>query len=71
MDTRHVDQALVALVTLKTQWARLPIHDKIQYLKQIQQQTLTHAQRWVDAEIKAKQLRASSPLIGAEARRGA
>jgi hypothetical protein len=56
MDTRHVDQALVALValvTLKTQWARLPIHDKIQYLKQIQQQTLNHAQRWVDAEIKA------------------
>ena len=67
MDTRHVDQALTALGTRKTQWARLPIRDKIRYLKQIQQLTLTHAQRWADAETKAKQLRAGSPLIGAEA----
>ncbi len=67
MDTRHVDQALTVLDTRKTQWARLPIRDKIGYLRQIQQLALTHAQRWADAETKAKQLRAGSPLVGAEA----
>jgi aldehyde dehydrogenase (NAD(P)+) len=67
MDTRHVDQTLTALGTRKTQWARLPIRDKIRYLTQIQQLALTHAQRWADAETKAKQLRAGSPLVGAEA----
>ena len=67
MDTRHVDQALTALGARKTQWARLPIRDKIGYLKQIQQLALTHAQRWADAETKAKQLTPGSPLIGAEA----
>ena len=67
MDTRHVDQALTALGARKTQWARLPIRDKTGYLKQIQQLALTHAQRWADAETKAKQLTPGSPLIGAEA----
>ena len=67
MDTRHVDQALTALDARKTQWARLPIRDKTGYLKQIQQLALTHAQRWADAETKAKQLTPGSPLIGAEA----
>ena len=54
MDTRHVDQALTALDARKTQWARLPVRDKTGYLKQIQQLALTHAQRWADAETKAK-----------------
>jgi hypothetical protein len=48
MDTRQVDQALAGLGTRKTQRARLPIRDKIRYLKQIQQPTLTHAQRRAD-----------------------
>ena len=72
MDTRHVDQALTVLDTRKTQWARLPIRDKIGYLRQIQQLALTHAQRWADAETKAKQLRAgcrwSAPRPGSAAR---
>ena len=67
MDTRHVDQALATLGAHKTQWARLPIRDKIGYLKQIRQLALTHAQRWADAETKAKQLTPGSPLVGAEA----
>ena len=67
MDTRQADQALTALGARKTQWARLPIRDKIGYLKQIQQLALTHAQRWADAETKAKQLTPGSPLAGAEA----
>ena len=67
MDTCQADQALAALSARKTAWARLPIQDKISYLKQIRQLALTHAQRWADAETKAKQLDPGSPLIGAEA----
>ena len=67
MDTRHVDQALTGLGARKTQWARLPVRDKIGYLEQIQRLALAHAQRWADAETKAKQLTPGSPLIGAEA----
>ena len=67
MDTRHVDQALTALGARKTQWARLPVQGKIRYLRQIRRLALTHAQRWADAEIKAKQLTPGSPLAGAEA----
>jgi aldehyde dehydrogenase (NAD(P)+) len=67
METRQADQALATLGAAKTQWARLPVQDKISYLKQIRQLTLTHAQRWADAETKAKQLTPGSPLIGAEA----
>jgi aldehyde dehydrogenase (NAD(P)+) len=67
MDTRHLDQALAALDARKTEWARLPIRDKIGHLKQVRQLALTHAQRWADAETKAKQLTPGSPLIGAEA----
>lgn len=67
MDTRQVDQALAALGARKTAWARLPIRDKIRYLNRIRGLALTHAQRWADAETKAKQLTPGSPLIGAEA----
>ncbi len=67
VDTGQLDQALARLAGRKTAWARLPVKDKIQYLTQIRQAALANAQRWVDAETKAKQLRARSPLIGAEA----
>jgi len=67
VDTGQLDQALAGLAGRKTAWARLPVKDKIQYLTQIRQAALANAQRWVDAETKAKQLRAGSPLIGAEA----
>ena len=67
MDTRQLDQVLTRLADHKTVWARLPIKDKIQYLMEVRQATLANAQRWADAETKAKQLRAGSPLVGAEA----
>jgi aldehyde dehydrogenase (NAD(P)+) len=67
VDTRHLDQLLAKLADRKTMWARLPIKDKIQYLTEVRQATLANAQRWVDAETKAKQLQAGSPLVGAEA----
>ena len=67
MDTRNLDMALATLAEHKTVWARLPIKDKIQYLIEVRQATLGNAQRWADAETKAKQLHAGSPLVGAEA----
>ena len=67
VDTGQLDQALAGLTGHKTAWARLPVKDKIQYLTQIRRSALANAQRRVDAETKAKQLRAGSPLIGAEA----
>jgi aldehyde dehydrogenase (NAD(P)+) len=67
VDTQHLDQLLAKLADHKTIWARLPIKDKIQYLTEVRQATLANAQRWADAEVKAKQLRAGSPLVGAEA----
>jgi aldehyde dehydrogenase (NAD(P)+) len=67
VDTQHLDQALATLDEHKTVWARLPIKDKIQYLIEVRQATLDNAQRWAEAEIKAKQLQVGSPLVGAEA----
>jgi aldehyde dehydrogenase (NAD(P)+) len=67
VDTRQLDQVLARLADHKTRWARLPVKDKIQYLREVRQATLANAQRWADAETKAKQLRAGSPLVGAEA----
>jgi aldehyde dehydrogenase (NAD(P)+) len=67
VDTGQLDQVLGRLAEHKTVWARLPIKDKIQYLVEVREATLANAQRWADAETKAKQLRAGSPLIGAEA----
>jgi len=67
VDTDHLDEALAKVASHKTVWARLPIKDKIQYLLEIRQAALDNAQQWADAETKAKQLRAGSPLVGAEA----
>ena len=66
MDTRHLDQVLTKLADHKTVWARLPIKDKIQYLIEVRQATLANAERWADAETKAKKLHIGSPLVGAE-----
>jgi len=67
VDTQHLDQVLAKAGDRKTVWARLPIKDKIQYLVEVREAALAHAQRWADAETKAKQLRDGSPLVGAEA----
>ncbi len=67
MDTQQLDQVLTKVADHKTVWARLPIKDKIQYLIEVRQATVANAQRWADAETKAKQLRVGSPLVGAEA----
>ena len=67
VDTGALDHVLTGLADHRTVWARLPIKDKIQYLTEVRQATLANAERWADAETKAKQLRVGSPLVGAEA----
>ncbi len=66
MDTDHIDQVLGGLHDRRTQWARLPIRDKIHYLEEVREGVLANAQRWVDAEAEAKQFAADSTLVGAE-----
>jgi aldehyde dehydrogenase (NAD(P)+) len=66
MDQSHIDETLERLADHKAWWAQLPIKEKIQYLKEVQRGVLAQAERWVEAEAKAKGLKPDSPLVGAE-----
>jgi aldehyde dehydrogenase (NAD(P)+) len=66
VDTAAIDEVLDRLQKNRTRWARLPIPDKIELLRDVQQRVLTASQRWVDAEVDAKGLAPDSPLVGAE-----
>jgi aldehyde dehydrogenase (NAD(P)+) len=66
MDTATIDLLLEGLEQNKTLWARLPIPEKIDLLRDVQKQVLAASQRWVDAEVAQKGLDHDSPLIGAE-----
>jgi aldehyde dehydrogenase (NAD(P)+) len=66
MDQSLIDQKLERLADHKAWWAQLPIKEKVQYLKEVQRGVLAQAERWVEAEAKAKGLRPDSPLVGAE-----
>jgi aldehyde dehydrogenase (NAD(P)+) len=66
MDQSLIDEKLHRLADHKAWWAQLPIKDKVQYLKEVQRGVLAQAERWVEAEAKAKGLRPDSPLVGAE-----
>ena len=63
---RAVDARLVRLDERKRSWARLPIADKVHYLRAVQQLVLRHAERWVQAGAEAKELEPGSLLVGAE-----
>ena len=60
MDQTDIDEALERLADNKAWWAQLPIKDKVQYLKEVQRGVLAQAERWVEAEAKAKGLRPDS-----------
>jgi aldehyde dehydrogenase (NAD(P)+) len=66
MDQSTIDVKLERLANHKAWWAQLPIKEKIQYLKEVQRGVLAQAERWVEAEAKAKGLKPDSPLVGAE-----
>jgi aldehyde dehydrogenase (NAD(P)+) len=66
MDQSNIDEKLERLAKHKEWWAQLPIKEKVQYLKEVQRGVLAQAERWVEAEAKAKGLKPDSPLVGAE-----
>lgn len=66
MDTTHIDIAIDELAARKTEWARLPIEDKIHYLDTIKAHTAQVARSWVEDAVKAKGLSMDSPLAGEE-----
>jgi aldehyde dehydrogenase (NAD(P)+) len=61
-----IDEVLQRLDERKESWARLPISNKIELLRDVQQRVLDDSQRWVDAEATAKGLDPASSLVGAE-----
>jgi aldehyde dehydrogenase (NAD(P)+) len=67
MDTEAIDRSLERLADNKTRWARLPIPQKIQLLRQVSQRVLDVSERWAAAEVEAKGLSRRSSLVGAEA----
>lgn len=66
METAPLDRPLQVLADHKQRWARLPIRDKIQYLSEVRDLAVAHAQDWVDAGTAMKDLPAESPLEGSE-----
>lgn len=66
MDEALLDADVKVMVDAKTQWARLPIKDKIVYLEQVKDQLLQHAEEWVDVGRRLKDFAEDSPLVGAE-----
>lgn len=66
METAPLDHSLQVLSEHKERWARLPIRDKIQYLSEVRDLAVRHAQDWVDAGARMKDLPAGSQLEGSE-----
>jgi aldehyde dehydrogenase (NAD(P)+) len=66
--TEHaaVDAALAELQAHKTEWARLPIPEKIKLLEGLKERTAVAAEGWVEAASLAKGLPSGSPLWGEE-----
>jgi len=64
--TEKLGEALTRLDERATWWAQLPIKDKVQYLREVQQLTLQNTERWIEAGRTAKGLAATSRLVGAE-----
>lgn len=60
------DQAVAALRERKDAWARLPIPDKIEFLRGLRHRTDADAKRWVDFAVRAKRIPAGSPWAGEE-----
>jgi len=66
MDTAYLDRALDDLQQHKTEWARLPIPDKIEYLGRLRENIGRVARRWVAAACEAQGFTLESPWSGEE-----
>jgi aldehyde dehydrogenase (NAD(P)+) len=66
--TEHltIDVPLETVAGHKRRWARLPISDKIEYLKQVRALVLDNAELWVEAGARLKGFSAKEPLAGSE-----
>jgi aldehyde dehydrogenase (NAD(P)+) len=64
--TATLDETLHRLDRHKTRWAQLPIRDKVQYLLEVRDLAVRHADAWVAAGAAMKGLPEESPLVGAE-----
>lgn len=62
----EIDAALADLAAHKTEWARLPIPEKVGLLDRLRQRADAAAGRWVTAASRAKGLPEGSPLRGEE-----
>jgi aldehyde dehydrogenase (NAD(P)+) len=66
METARLEETLAGLDEHKTLWARLPIKQKVGYLREVQRLVLENAERWAEAGARAKGLDPKSSLVGAE-----
>jgi len=57
---------LEAIHAHKDAWVKLPIAKKIELLEEVKRETASAAEKWVDAALRAKGIRADSPLAGEE-----
>lgn len=64
--TAQIDAALRELAAHKTEWARLPIPQKVDLLRRLPDRVDRAAGRWVTAAARAKGLPEGSPLRGEE-----
>ncbi len=66
MDSQNLENSLSKLQVNKDRWAELPILEKIDFLDQAIDLTVTHAEEWAMAGSEAKGLKSNSPLAGEE-----
>ncbi len=62
----EIDQLLETLNDHNQEWADLSIRERIDLLEQVHSNIGTHAQRWVEAAVEAKQIPSGSPWEGEE-----
>jgi len=61
-----LDTALGTLAAHRTEWARLPLGEKIRFLGRLRRRAGRVAAAWVEAAARAKGLAPDSPLVGEE-----
>lgn len=66
MDREGLDQVLRALADNRARWARLPVATRLDYVRELRQRVVDHAEEWVQVGIEHKGLDPSSPLVGSE-----
>lgn len=66
MSESLLEGALAILQAHKSQWAGLPVRDKLTYLRRLREKSDQKAEQWVSASVFAKRIPARSNLVGEE-----